>query len=50
MDTINSLNKLFKNVYLVSARGQMASDYLMNYIVAASDDELEIDNIIDYHG
>lgn len=50
MDTINNLNKLFKNVYLVSARGQMASDYLMNYIVAASDDELEINNIIDYHG
>lgn len=48
MDTIHNLNKLFKNVYLVSARGELASDNLMNYIVIASDRELEVENAIDY--
>lgn len=48
MDTIHNLQKLFKNVYLISARGDMASDILMNYIVVASDDNLDIEDTIAY--
>ncbi len=49
MDTIKSLNSLFNHVYLIGARGHLASDTLMNYIVVASDSELDIDNDIDYN-
>ena len=48
MDTIHNLQKLFRNVYLISARGDMASDILMNYIVVASDDNLDIEDTIAY--